>query len=62
MKVGDLIKYTYYGLTETSVHFGLLLREATIEEKNGEWGDIIVWTEKGEVKWTSWQCEVINVD
>jgi hypothetical protein len=62
MKVGDLLSYTYYGLHGTSEHFGLFLRKATIAEQNGDWGDIIVLADGREQQWTSWQCEVINVD
>ena len=60
MKIGDLLKYTYYGLHETSEHFGLFLRKATIVEQNGDWGDIIVLADGREQQWTSWQCEVVN--
>ena len=57
MKIGDLIKYTHYGLSETTVHYGLLLRNDTTSK---EWGDIWVLTGNGERLWISWQCEVIN--
>ena len=57
MKVGDLLKHTHYGLTDTTVHYGLLLR---VEETTKEWGDIWVLTAEGERLWISWQCEVIN--
>lgn len=65
MKVGDLLKYTWYGLIGASLSgekYGLFLRKATKTEQNQDWGDIWVWTESGEQRWTSWECEVINED
>ncbi len=60
MKVGDIVRYTYYGLEETTHHFGLFVRKATMAEQVGDWGDIIVWCDGREQQWTSWQCEVVN--
>jgi len=62
MKVGDLLKYTWYGLTGESDNYGLFLRKVSQEDifLHKDWGDIWVLTDSGEQRWVSWQCEVIS--
>ena len=64
MKVGDLVKWTHYGIGEHTIHYGLFLRKVTQRDilLHKDWGDVWVWTENGEERWVSWQCEVINED
>ena len=46
MKVGDLIKWTHYGIGEHTIHYGLFLRKVTQRDIlfHKDWGDVWVWT------------------
>ena len=60
MKVGDLLKWTDYTKLEPVEYIGLLVEDLReYWSKPQDWHDIVVFTGKGHVKWTSWQCEVI---
>ena len=61
MKPGDLIKWRDYTTDQTFV--GLFIRRmsrARGERPNPAWADIVVLCAGKELKWSSWQCEVIS--
>ena len=62
MKVGDLIKWTDYRYEPPLVHVGLFIKKEKIkvDAATGDWGDWVVFCDGRQVKWTSWQCEVIS--
>jgi hypothetical protein len=62
MKVGDLIKWTHYGIGNHTIHYGLFLRKVSQQDLllHNDWGNIWVWAENGEERWVSWQCKVIS--
>ena len=62
MKIGDLIKWVDYRPTTPVTRVGLFIRKEKIrvDAATGDWGDWVVLCDGKEVKWTSWQCEVIS--
>ena len=62
MKVGDLIKWVDYRPTTPVTYVGLFIKREKIkvDAGTGDWGDLLVLCNGKYVKWTSWQCEVIN--
>ena len=63
MQVGDLIKWTDYKGAKPIAHIGILIRRYVkfhVDATNGDWADILVLCNGDYVRWTSWQCEVIN--
>ncbi len=62
MKVGDLIKWRDYTTDKTFV--GLLIRCMPVSDSadaiETDWADIVVLCAGEELKWTSWQCEVVK--
>ncbi len=58
MKPGDLIKWRDYTTDQTFV--GLFIRRMSRSRAKTAWADIVVLCEGKELKWSSWQCEVIN--
>ena len=62
MKVGDLIKWVDYRPATPVTRVGLFIRKEKIkpDAATGDWGDWLVLCDGKEVKWTSWQCEVIS--
>ncbi len=62
MKVGDLIKWTDYRVIPPKTCVGLFIKKEKIkvDAATGDWGDWVVLCDGKRVKWTSWQCEVIN--
>ena len=62
MQVGDLIKWVDYHPLTPVTYVGLFIRREKIkvDAGTGDWGDWLVLCNGEYVKWTSWQCEVIN--
>jgi len=62
MKVGDLIKWVDYRPVKPVTKVGLFIRteKIRVDAATGDWGDWVVLWDGKEVKWTSWQCEVLN--
>ena len=62
MKVGDLIKWIDYRVIPPKTCVGLFIKKEKIKVDGvtGEWNDILVLHDGQYVKWTSWQCEVVN--
>ena len=62
MKVGELIKWVDCKPDVPVTHVGLFIRKEKlrVDGVTGDWGDILVLCNGQQVRWTSWQCEVLN--
>ena len=62
MKIGDLIKWVDYRPDAPVTYLGVFIEKQKIkvDAATGDWGDILVLCNGKYVKWTSWQCEVVN--